>query len=84
MMRVIGTPSGSWSSASRWSTPMPSDTIILRFLKVRSRPGLGFQASAISISSVLPSPSAMVRKSSGPSASVNTFRQATPSVSRLM
>src|SRR5436190_5637399 len=84
MMRTIGTPAGNWSSASRWSTPMPSETISLRFLSEASRPGLGFQASAISMSSVLPSPSAIVRKSIGPSASVNTLRHATPSVSRLI
>ena len=54
MIRVIGTPAGNLSSASRWSTPMPSDTIIFRFLNEASKPLAGFQASATSISSVFP------------------------------
>ena len=63
---------------------MPSDTIILRFLNDASRPGVGFQASAISMSSVLPSPARKVRKSIGPSASASSLFHARPSVSRLI
>ena len=48
---------GSWASASRWSTPMPSEAINLRG---------GFHAIAISMSSLLARLS-RVRKSIGPS-----------------
>lgn len=84
MMRVIGTPAGSWSSASRWSTPMPSDTISFNVGEGGDQPAVRFPGQGDLDLVLVAERLSRVRKSMGPRPASRTFFQRMPSVSRLI